>query len=101
MGVLLIRGFDCEDAGASLSQEILHYLNVPVVYVLNTAVLDALKVIVHLLASLANLHAVVVSNVVVEVVQCADRRDNCSSTASTSLLKCSKLLNRNVALLNS
>ena len=51
----------------------LHYLNIPVVYILNTTVLDTLEVIVHLLASLTYLHTEVVSNTVVKIVESTDR----------------------------
>ena len=41
--------------------------------ILYTTVLDTLEVIVHLLASLTYLHAEVVSNTVVKIVECTDR----------------------------
>ena len=49
------------------------YNNIPVVYILNTAILNALEVVVHLLTCLTNLHAIVVSHVVVEVIESTDR----------------------------
>ena len=85
---------------ASSPREILLNNHVPVVNVLYATILDTLQVIVHLLACFANLHAVVVGNVVIQVIQSTNGRDNGSSTTSTSLLECRELLNRNIALLN-